>query len=516
MKKSFDIVHGFIILSLMTIWLCPPGFAQSENKEMRTLKLQIKEARLSLIESQDNLQKTESAFKEAQTLFEKGLYTKKELAAAEEDFRNAQLRKDQTEINLEKTRLAFLNNALYVSLEKASLYRDAHGEKHALLRLRNNSNLRKVIDDENTYSDADKKGLLSIENLSIRVLKDDKLIGSPFEYKIPQFDYGQTRDVDFTLQRETDAVTVEIAYGDTIIHLPVYLEKDAAEDRVVIQASQFSQEGELGKEVSYELNLERFVDDSKTFSLDAVGLPADYSLAFYEVDSMTGRPTRVSSLRFKKGSTVKTIQLVISMPTELDKEKLDHKIIFYVLAPDQFQQQRLNSFKNKTAGREATPAELDSTGLAYETLELVPRGKAEITISANNFFRKNKMGDQISFPIDLTNSGTVDMTRIRMKLILPMEWTANIKPEKDISLAIQEKKTIEIEAIPAVDVVPGDYEIKIDAETQHQGRRIQAAQKVMRIQLEGKSNILMGIILIIVLIGVVGGVAVMTIKISRR
>jgi uncharacterized membrane protein len=70
--------------------------------------------------------------------------------------------------------------------------------------------------------------------------------------------------------------------------------------------------------------------------------------------------------------------------------------------------------------------------------------------------------------------------------------------------------------VPAADIVAGDYEVKLEAKTVYQGKLVEAAYKQMRIQVEGKSNFLIGAILMILLIGMVVGVAVMTIKISRR
>jgi hypothetical protein len=228
------------------------GFAEEESKETKTMKLRLREAQLELTESEAALSRAATALKEAQTLHDQGLYSKIELAEAEEFYQRAKLQREQAAINLEKTRLAFLNDALYVTLDRAVLYRDQQGQKHALLTLRNSSNIAKIIDEKGTYSDSEKRALLSIENLAVRILKDYNLIGRPFEYKIPRLGYKEIRKVDFVLQRDAEAVTVEIAYGDTLISLPVYLEKEATEDRVLTEAIQCSQEGELGTRSTFE------------------------------------------------------------------------------------------------------------------------------------------------------------------------------------------------------------------------------------------------------------------------
>lgn len=498
--------------------VCALVSAQDETKEMRTLKLQLRQAQLERTQAETWEKRSEAAYREAQTLFEKGLISKTELAEAEETYNRARLELEQARIDLERTRLTFLNDALHVTLEKAILYRDQDGQKHAKIRVKNNSNIRKIIDEGNNYSADEKRGLLTIENLVVRLLKEGNLIARPFEYKIPQLRYQYAREVDFVLQRETEDVVVEIAYADTVLRLPVFLEREAKEDRVLIEAIQFSQEGELGTRITYDLEAERFVDDDKAFSLSVINLPADYTYEFRERDTEANREnSRVSRVRFKKGITTKSLQLIISMPKEIDKAALNEKIAFFVLMLDRFSQQRLATLKSEAQGRALTGEDLDSAAISYEALELIPRGRAEIEITANNFFQKVKIGEIIKCSFSLHNSGTVDLDRIRVKMgSLPLDWTANVVPEKNISLSVEEKKKIDLEIIPAVDVVAGDYEVKIESATLHEGRDVEADPKILRVQVEGKSNIVIGAILMIVLVGMIVGVAVMTIKVSRR
>jgi hypothetical protein len=490
--------------------------AQEETKEMRTLRLQLRQAELERTESETALSRAEASYKESQALFEKGLCSKVELAQAEEVYNKARVGREQAGIELEKTRLAFLNDALYVALEKAVLYRDIDGRKHALLTLRNGSDERKLVDEAGAGATG-QTSLLTIENLTVRILNEGKLIGRPFEYKIKQLAYHQTRSVDFVLQRETEAVTVEMAYADTVVQLPVFLEKEAKEDRVLVEALQFSLEGELGTRVSYDMTLERFVDDDKTFTLEVLNLPSDYSYEFREVgEQAANADRRVSRIRFMKGLTTKGMQLLINMPKEIGKDDINTKITFYVLALDRGAQQRLASAKAASQGQPLSAEALDSAALAYEMLELVPRGRAEITIEASNFFTKMKLGEPVKWSFNLHNTGTVKLDRIRVYTGLPLDWTAGVNPEKDITLEVEAKQRVDAEFIPAADVVAGDYEVKVEAKTLHEGRDVEATAKIMRIQIEGKSNILIGSILMIVLIGMIVGVAVLTIKISRR
>jgi len=516
-KQYMDSKYALLLrLGLILVFFVVMVQAEQDTKEMRTLKLKLKEAQLSRDQAFANRESAEASLQEAEKLYKQGLYNKNELAQAQEIYRSAELDYELAGINLEKTRLAFLNDALYVNLEKASMYRDADGKKHVLLSIKNDSNIKKIIDQNGVYTDADKRALLTIENMSIRILLEGKLIGRPFETKIARLGYKQKKNVDFVLQRETESVTVEMTYADTSVLLPVFLEREAKEDHVLMEALQFSQEGELGARIAYEIELERFVDDNKTFTLDVMNLPDDFTYEFREKTGENNRDQRVSRIRFKKGVTTKEITLFVNMPKEISAEVLNEKLTFYVLALDRFAIQRLGDLKAKSEGIAIRRDGLDSANISYEILELIPRGRAELSITASNLFHKVKINDLIEFNFSLHNSGTVPLDRIRIQSTLPLDWSANVTPEKDIHLGVEGKNKIAVSVIPAPDVVAGDYEIKISAETMYEGREIEATAKTFRIQIEGKSNILAGTFLMIALIGMVVGVAVMTIKITRR
>ena len=508
----------FVTTLLMLALFAATLYAQNDTKTIRSLKLKLKETQLILNQADAQFNKADASFKEAQTLFERGLYNKTELSKAEEDLSNALLKREQASINLEKTRLAFLNSALHISLDKASIYRGDDGARHALLVLRNDSDTRSMVFDAgSTYSDVDKQALLTIDNLTVRILKDNSLIGRPFEIKFGRIPAGQTRSADYVLQQETDKITVQMTYADTMVNMPVFLEKESKDDRIQVDATQFSQDGELGKQVAFKLDLERFADDDKKFALLPLNLPSLYTAAFRENGSDgKGGESNVSFIRFNKGQTIKTLLLTISMPREIPREQLNEKIVFYVVILDQFAQQRLSALQTKLQGRAVASALLDSAKLSYEMLELIPRGRAEMEITSSNLFRKVKLGEIIAMPITLNNIGTVKLDNIRMIPTLPMDWTCNVTPESDINIDVEQKTKIELEIIPAPDVVAGDYEIQLDARTQYEGRDIEAARKTLRITVEGKSNIWLAVILLLLLLGLIGGVAVFTIKLSRK
>jgi len=509
--------HKLIFSVIVLVLSCLVLGASDDSKETRVLKLRLKEAQLELQQAKASRAKAESSYKESQELFTKGLYTKTELAGAEDVFEQAKLRENQAEINLEHTRLAFLNDALRVTLVRASLFLDQNKERHVRLTLKNNSNTERIIDDDGAYSQTDKSALLSIDNLTIRISQEGKLIGRPFENTIARLPYGQTRDVDFVLQKQTDAVTVEIVYGDTSMSLPVYLQSDPTNDRALVESMQFSQDGELESKVKYLLNITRYVEERQALALDIVNLPsAQFQTKFVEINEATGAEGQaLSSILFQQDLKSKTVALIVTMPKELSTEKLDKPMQFFVVALDRAAQQRLGALKITRQGT-LTAADLDSAQMSYAALELVPRGKAEITIASPNLLLKRRIGEPLQFQFELQNTGTVNLTDIEVSLQLPANWTADIKPEKGISLDVQCTKRVDIELLPASDATAGDYEIKISAATFSQSREVKAQEKILRLQLETRSNVIVAALFMIVLIGLIVGVAVFTIRLARR
>ena len=122
---------------------------------------------------------------------------------------------------------------------------------------------------------------VSIEN------NDGAIISQPYESKIEVLRYGAPRELDFTLLQDVDAVTVSIIYGSgTQRTMKIFLQKDASANKVLVQADQFSQEGELGKTARFDLTLELFSRTSNTFGLEVVNLPQQISRSFAILPAM--------------------------------------------------------------------------------------------------------------------------------------------------------------------------------------------------------------------------------------
>ena len=94
-------------------------------------------------------------------------------------------------------------------------------------------------------------------------------IAQPYEQKIPLLGYNDEVDLTFQLQMDVDSIMIALKYpdlADTDNRL-VYLQKESEEDVVNVSSLQFSQEGNLGSSVTYDLTLDRLAETENTFQL---------------------------------------------------------------------------------------------------------------------------------------------------------------------------------------------------------------------------------------------------------
>src|SRR5690606_17595567 len=99
-----------------------------------------------------------------------------------------------------------------------------------------------------------------INNVYVSITNDaGAIISQPYEMKISQLFYDKPQTLNFGLLEDLDAVTVNLIYGSgTQRAAKIFLQKDASEDRVIVQSQQFSQEAELSGSATYSMSLELF------------------------------------------------------------------------------------------------------------------------------------------------------------------------------------------------------------------------------------------------------------------
>ena len=99
---------------------------------------------------------------------------------------------------------------------------------------------------------------------------------------------------------------------------------------------------------------------------------------------------------------------------------------------------------------------------------------------------------------------------------LPLNWRSEIQPDLIASLEQGKEEIVAIEFIPPVDVSVGDYDPKIRTECIADNRRVESEDKIIRIHLSAKANIIGITLLVLFLVGLLVGIVVFGIKLTRR
>ncbi|HIE27233.1 TPA: hypothetical protein EYP66_08100, partial [Candidatus Poribacteria bacterium] len=342
-------------------------------------------------------------------------------------------------------------------------------------------------------------------------LKDESgtIIAQPYDVVIDVLSYNQTASLEFQLQKDVDEVTVVLQYADVLNdERKVYLQKESSVDIVDISSMQFSQEGYLGASVTYDLALNRLAENEKTFTLRVINLLEQLSFEFIDPESQS----RISQVKFTQAKPRRNLSLVVYIPEELDINLLDKAMVFFVAVLDDLEAERYGPDNRMNL----TQKEFSELVGGKEQLQLIPRGVPEIELTSTNLGYDIKTGERVEMKATLKNTGTRDLSDIRIIVEPQTDWQEQISPEVVKSLKRQEEREIQILLIPPEKVTPGDYEAKMNAECTVDNRKVEAMEKTIRIHIAAKASLTGSALLVIALVILIAGIAVLSIRLSRR
>ncbi len=246
---------------------------------------------------------------------------------------------------------------------------------------------------------------------------DSTNIVKPYEDKIAVLGYNETAELTFQLQKDVDSVKVSMKYPeipepDTRL---IYLQKESALDVVNVSSLRFSQEGNLGSSVTYDLTLDRLAETENTFQLRVINLLNRLSFEFQDPETKS----RQSQVKFTQEQSKRNLSLIVYLPEELDASYLDNTTEFYVAVLDETEANQLGGVNNRLD----LPADkIASIQGGVERFELIPKGVPEIEVFVQNAFQTIKIGDQVNMTATLKNIGTRDLVDIRMLVDVNTDW----------------------------------------------------------------------------------------------
>jgi len=441
----------------------------------------------------------------------KDLFSKKYMSEA--DFEKIKGTYSDAEVNYQQSLLAVLFEQQFVSVEKAVKYQAKDGKKHVRLRVANTSGgseeyMKLVnLDDplfRSLQPDIENNVYISLTN------NDNSIISQPYEAKINILKFGQPRDIDFTLLQDLDAVMVNIIYGNgSTRSMKIFLQKDASQNTVAVQSQQFSQEVELGNTAMYDMNLELYSGTENTFSLEVVDLPQQINRYFRDPVSSA----RLSQFKFTENVNTRKAALDISLPDRPSGEiAMDKPITFYVLVIPNEKYDETRNLLNKNL----TEDEIKKMNVGYVKLELVPKGKGRLLVRANQLYYSIKPDGKVEAVIELVNEGTRRLDNIEVNLDVPFNWQKKIEPAIVTSLGISEEKQVKYTVTPPPDVSVGRYEVRIRTSALTDNEPINGEDKIVTAEILPEANIFGTIIIVLLILGVITGIVIFGIKLSRK
>lgn len=488
-KRFFSVILFFVMI-------VPIGQAQ-ESQTMKLLAL--KRAQLSLEQSKGD--------------FDRALKLKEEGLISEEDFARTQTIYLQATVSYQEALISFMGSEARISVASAVKYQDKAGKKYVRVTLRYSSKelkeLAKLNIDAQDIFPLD--FLKEIKDVYISLMSEGKIISNPYEKSIASLPLETEEEVTFLLLKDVENLDVNVFYSGKNETTAVFLQKGLSANIVTINSAQFSQEADLESQATYDLSLEKFSGEANVFRLQVVNLPRQITYEF--VDPQT--QARLSQIKFTEGITSMRLSLRLYLPRNADDQVvIDTPIDFRALALDDEQSARLQDMLQGDGY--VNTEEIEDLNVGSVKLELIPRGVGRVEVQAVNLYHEIKVGENVSMDVRIVNTGTRLLNNIRIFADLPLNWRAEIKPDLIPTLAQNKEEIVNIAFVPPGDVSVGDYEPRIRTECIADNRRVESGDKIVRVHVSAKTNVLGITILIVLLIGLLVGIVVFGIKLTRR
>lgn len=506
MKFSKIVVIVAVVLALATALaaaepsqLAAGAAAAQESQSMKLLRL--KSAQLSL-----ELRKAD---------FDRYLKLKEEGLTSEADYAQRQTAYLQAQVDYQQALISFMGSEARISVASAVKFQDRSGKKFVRVSLRYASKELKELAKLNISAEDlfPLDFMKEIKDVYVSLLTEGKVISDPYEKTVASMPIETTREVTFQLLKDVENLDINVSYSGKTEVTSVYLQKGVSANMVTVNSAQFSQEADLESTATYDLSLEKFSGEANVFKLEIVNLPRQITYEFSDPTTSA----RLSQIKFSEGVTSLKLQLKLYLPKNPDeKVVLDKPLEFFVLALDNDQTQKLREIEAAGGGAAVGPDEIEGLRAGLAKIELIPRGVPRVEVQAVNLYHEIKVGASVSMDVTVKNTGTRRLNNVRVFCDLPLNWRVEIRPDLIPVLEQNKDEIVSITFIPPDGVTVGDYEPKIRTDSLADNRRVESEDKIVRIHITSKANVLGIGALVLLLIGLLVGIVVFGIKLTRR
>jgi hypothetical protein len=470
------------------------------SQESQTMKL------LALKTAQLHLEQMKGDFDRALKLKEQGLIS-------EEDFSRTRTSYLQAQVSYQQALINFMGSEARISVATAVKYQDRNGKKYVRVSIRYSSReLKQLAKLKINAEDLFPLDFLKeIKDVSVSLKSEGKIISDPYEQRIASMPLETVKEVTFQLLKDVESLDVNVFYAGKNETTSLFLQKGVSANIVTLNSAQFSQEADLESQATFELSLEKFSGEANIFKLHVVNLPRQITYEFGDPQTQA----RLSQIKFTEGVTSMQLSLKLYLPKNADEQVvIDKPIEFYILALDNEQSAKIaEMLSDKT---HLSPEEIESLRAGNVRLEIIPRGVGKIEVQALNLYHEIKVGENVKMEVRVKNTGTRLLNNIRIFTDLPLNWRSEVKPDLVATLEQNKEEIVNIDFIPPAEVSVGDYEPRIRTECTASNRRVESEDKIVRIHISAKTNVLGITALIVLLIGLLVGIVVFGIKLTRR
>mgnify|MGYP001590654507 CR=1 FL=1 len=491
-------ILAIVAVLLLFVWTLM--FAQTQESQSMKL-LELKSAQLAY------------ALSEAD--YNRYVELKKDGLTSEADYKQRETAYMQAKVKFQQALINFMGSEARISVASAVKFQDRSGKKFVRVSLRYSSKeLKELANLKINAEDIFPLDFMKeLKDVYVSLLSEGKIISDPYDKVVKTLPIESEREVTFQLLKDVESLEVSVSYSGKDEKTSVYLQKGVSANIVTVNSAQFSQEADLEATATYDLSLEKFSGEANVFKLEVANLPQQITYEFSDPTTSA----RLSQIKFSEGITSLKLQLKLFLPKNPDAQVvLDKPMEFFVLAMDNDQTVKLREIEKAKPGAGIELKDIDVLKAGSVKLELIPRGVPKVEVQAVNLYHEIKVGEIVSMDVTIKNTGTRKLNNIRVFCDLPLNWRVEIKPDLIAALEQNKDEVVNIKFIPPTDVSVGDYEPKIRTDSAAENRRVESEDKIVRIHITSKTNILGITVLIVLLVGLLVGIVVFGIKLTRR
>ena len=508
---------AYILIALVAL-LSADASAQDKDlrtKEQRLYEIQLRESQWQVDNAKLDMETKLSDYEENKDLFEQHIRTLDQINSYQRAYQRAKLSYDRAVISLQETRLFFLREATHITILEAKKYRTPEGYRQIEITIENASNLDQAMSLNPDRSAEEVQALLEVQNVVVTIERasDRLIVGDPYEQLISSLKLDEQVVLTFRLLSDLDDVIVVLAtQDDERDSFPIVLRKESLQDIPTINSVQFSQEGDLNSRIRYDLILERLAEDEKTFRLAVVNLPREIDFAF--LDRATN--ASLTQLKFSEEVTRQQLELELQIPEKLSRRFVDQTMEFYVFITDQEGFEQIGQLNRKYGNKPMQLEDINTIKGNKERFELVPRGEGALETIISNRYQEIKVDEEVTIRVDLLNTGTLEVEEAHLAILPPLGWTYSTNPDTIDRILPGEKEPITVTLHPPEGLGASEYDVRVEAAGFVGNEKVEAREKDITIRVEARANIIRNILIIGGVIALVVGVAITSIRVSRR